>query len=78
VRAWLYRIATNVCLTALGRPVRRMLPSGLGAPSDDPDAEPLLAPGDVAWLEPIPDSLTRPSRAILRRSPPAGRASDSR
>ena len=60
VRAWLYRIATNVCLTALGRPVRRMLPSGLGAPSDDPDAEPRLAPGDVAWLEPIPDSLTRP------------------
>jgi RNA polymerase sigma-70 factor (ECF subfamily) len=59
-RAWLYRIATNVCLTALGRPVRRMLPSGLGAPSDDPDAEPLLARGDVAWLEPIPDSLTRP------------------
>jgi RNA polymerase sigma-70 factor (ECF subfamily) len=59
-RAWLYRIATNVCLTALGRPVRRMLPSGVGAPSDDPDAEPLLARGDVAWLEPIPDSLTRP------------------
>jgi RNA polymerase sigma-70 factor, ECF subfamily len=54
VRTWLYRIATNVCLTALAHRSRRVLPSGLGAPADDPHAEPVLAP-EVAWLQAIPD-----------------------
>jgi RNA polymerase sigma-70 factor (ECF subfamily) len=57
VRAWLYRIATNICLTALRRPVRRVLPSGLVGPSDDPDAPTILAGPEVAWLQPFPDSL---------------------
>ncbi|GGU05363.1 RNA polymerase sigma factor [Streptomyces violascens] len=55
VRTWLYRIATNVCLTALQGRGRRPLPSGLGAPSDDWGA-PLTPALDVPWLEPFPEA----------------------
>lgn len=55
VRTWLYRIATNVCLTNLeGRP-RRPLPTGLGAP-DQGAADPLDSQPEIPWLEPIPDA----------------------
>ena len=57
VRTWLYRIATNVCLTSLSSGHRRLLPSGLGPPSSDPYAPAALAAGEVAWLEPVPDGL---------------------
>jgi RNA polymerase sigma-70 factor (ECF subfamily) len=57
VRTWLYRIATNACLTALQRQSRRPLPSGLGAPSADPLAPPRPEPAGVRWLEPVPDHL---------------------
>jgi RNA polymerase sigma-70 factor (ECF subfamily) len=66
VRTWLYRIATNVCLTALEGRARRPLPSGLGAPSDDPGA-PLTPALDVPWLQPFPDALLDPGvRADMR------------
>ena len=55
VRTWLYRIATNACLTALAGRARRPLPSGLGAPSDEPGA-PLTPALDVPWLQPFPDA----------------------
>jgi len=57
LRTWLYRIATNVCLTAVERRRRRPLPSGLGPPSPDPYAPAPPAPSGVAWLEPVPDRL---------------------
>jgi RNA polymerase sigma-70 factor, ECF subfamily len=61
IRTWLYRIATNVCLTAIERRARRPLPSGLGAPSDDPEA-PLEAAREVPWLQPLPDALITQDR----------------
>ncbi|MDB4881806.1 MAG: hypothetical protein JWL95_572 [Gemmatimonadetes bacterium] len=57
LRAWLYRIATNACLTALEQRKRRALPSGHVAPTPDPDALLVLAGADVEWIEPIPDAL---------------------
>jgi RNA polymerase sigma-70 factor (ECF subfamily) len=66
VRTWLYRIATNVCLTALEGRARRPLPSGLGAPSEDP-AAPLTPALDVPWLQPFPDARVElEARADLR------------
>jgi RNA polymerase sigma-70 factor, ECF subfamily len=56
VRTWLYRIATNVCLTAIERRGRRPLPSGLGGPAEDPQTQ-LVAGPEVPWLQPFPDAL---------------------
>jgi RNA polymerase sigma-70 factor (TIGR02960 family) len=57
VRSWLYKIATNVCLTALQRRRVRVLPSGLSGPYDGPErAASPVAPGEVSWLEPLPDT----------------------
>ena len=66
VRTWLYRIAANACLTALAGRARRPLPSGLGAPSDDPRA-PLTPAFGIPWLQPFPDARFDPgARADLR------------
>ena len=66
VRTWLYRIATNACLTALEGRARRPLPSGLGAPSVDPGA-PLTPAFDIPWLQPFPDArLDVDRRADMR------------
>jgi RNA polymerase sigma-70 factor (ECF subfamily) len=56
MRTWLYRIATNVCLTAIERRGRRPLPSGLGGPAADPDTPP-VAGMEVPWLQPFADAL---------------------
>ncbi|SNX66321.1 RNA polymerase sigma-70 factor [Streptomyces sp. TLI_55] len=68
LRTWLYRIATNVCLTALEARGRRPLPSGLVAASD-----PLgpLVRGENVWLQPLPDSMLEaddPAAAVVNRS----------
>ncbi|WP_280409017.1 sigma-70 family RNA polymerase sigma factor [Nocardia brasiliensis] len=57
VRTWLYRIATNGCLTALESGAHRALPAGLGAASGDPYAEPVLAASWIGWVQPLPDAL---------------------
>jgi RNA polymerase sigma-70 factor (TIGR02960 family) len=59
LRRWLYKIATMVCLTALGTRSRRPLPSGLGAPSDDHRVAVATREPAVAWLQPAPDALFR-------------------
>ena len=56
LRTWLYRIATNVCLTQLEGSERRPLPTGLGAPSSTA-GDPLVRADEVLWLEPVPDSM---------------------
>jgi RNA polymerase sigma-70 factor (ECF subfamily) len=54
VRSWLYRIATNTCLDAIGRRPKRVLPIDYGPASDPHDG-----PGDPVvesvWIEPYPD-----------------------
>ncbi|MFE3194962.1 sigma-70 family RNA polymerase sigma factor [Nocardia sp. NPDC059240] len=66
MRTWLYRIATNACLTALEQRGRRPMPAGLGhAPGEDP-REALVHGGEIPWLQPIPDSLLAdPATAAL-------------
>ena len=63
LRTWLYRIATNACLRAIETRRRRPLPSGLGAPGEDPEGPMTAAMPEVPWLEPIPDALLRPESA---------------
>ena len=73
IRAWLYKIATNVCLTALEPRRIRLLPSGLTGPYDGPDRPPRpVAPGEVSWLEPLPDAWIAPpaddpAAAVIKR-----------
>jgi RNA polymerase sigma-70 factor, ECF subfamily len=64
LRTWLYRIATNVSITAAEQRGRRPLPSGLAGPSA-PDA-PLVE--GVRWLGPLPDdpAAVAAGRAGLR------------
>jgi RNA polymerase sigma-70 factor, ECF subfamily len=69
LRTWLYRIATNACLTALEVRGRRPLPSGVGAASDP--LGPLVRGESAAWLQPLPDSLldgSDPATVAIDRS----------
>ena len=63
LRTWLYRIATNACLRAIENRKRRPLPSGFGAPGEDPQAPPAPDAPEVPWLQPIPDALFAPGVA---------------
>lgn len=72
LRTWLTRIATRVCLDALGARERRARPMELG-PVGTVDDELLALPGE-RWIEPIPDAMALPANsdpselAVLRES----------
>jgi RNA polymerase sigma-70 factor (ECF subfamily) len=54
LRTWLYTIATNVCLNAIARRPKRVLPIDYGpetVPGDDPGT-PIV---ETVWIEPYPD-----------------------
>lgn len=54
-RAWLYKIATNLCLDLLKKVRRRALPMDV-YPASNPD-DPFAPPsGEFPWLEPFPDA----------------------
>jgi RNA polymerase sigma-70 factor (ECF subfamily) len=61
-RTWLYRIATNTCLTALESAPRRAMPQDVTAPitattpASEARATPPSAP-EISWLQPYPDEL---------------------
>ena len=57
LRTWLYRIATNACLRAIETRGKRPLPSGLGAPAEDPEGPLAAIANDIPWLQPVPDAL---------------------
>ncbi|MCW2540947.1 MAG: polymerase sigma factor [Frankiales bacterium] len=57
VRTWLYRIATNLCLTALHHTSRRVLPAGLGPPSADPNVPMQAVTSEMLWIEPFPNTV---------------------
>ena len=61
LRTWLYRIATNVCLDALGDRARRVRPMEERAAGSIDD--PLETRPRTHWLEPIPDARALPSDA---------------
>ena len=54
LRSWLYRIATNTSLDAIGRRPKRVLPPGYTAASDPADG-PGMPLAESAWVEPYPD-----------------------
>ncbi len=59
LRSWLYRIATNVCLSMLGASQRRARPMDLQpAQSADTPLPPPLS--ESVWVEPAPDALVVP------------------
>jgi RNA polymerase sigma-70 factor, ECF subfamily len=55
LRTWLYRIATNVCLDAIARRPKRVLPIDYGPALGPGAAAPEHPLPDAHWVEPYPD-----------------------
>jgi RNA polymerase sigma-70 factor (ECF subfamily) len=54
LRSWLYTIATNVCLNAIQRGPKRVLPVDYG-PAADPHDGPGVPLAESVWMEPYPN-----------------------
>jgi RNA polymerase sigma-70 factor (ECF subfamily) len=73
LRSWLYKIATNACLTWVEARKTRVLPSGLAAACDGPPRAPRPSHlDDAAWLEPLADGWSSlaaddPATIVLSR-----------
>ncbi|MGW5668112.1 sigma-70 family RNA polymerase sigma factor [Micromonospora sp. NPDC003776] len=63
LRSWLYRIATNVCLTMLGSAQRRILPMDLGPAGSGHATHPGEPHPDEIWVGPAPDSRILPENS---------------
>jgi RNA polymerase sigma-70 factor (ECF subfamily) len=57
LRTWLYRIATRAFIKGVERRNRRPLPADLSAPAVDVSAPVRVGAPEVAWLQPVPDSM---------------------
>ncbi|MGK5682063.1 sigma-70 family RNA polymerase sigma factor [Actinoplanes sp. URMC 104] len=72
LRSWLYRIATNVCLTMLGSAQRRARPMDFGGPGDGHATHPGEPRPDEIWVGPVPDgrvlaSVADPAQVVADR-----------
>jgi RNA polymerase sigma-70 factor (ECF subfamily) len=71
LRSWLYRIATNVCLTMLGAAQRRVRPMDLGPAGSGLATDPGEPRPEEIWVGPVPDERlferTDPALVIAER-----------
>ncbi|SCE69630.1 sigma-70 family RNA polymerase sigma factor [Micromonospora mirobrigensis] len=63
LRTWLYRIATNVCLSMLTSAQRRVRPMDLGPAGSGDATDPGEPRPDEIWTGPAPDDRVLPERA---------------
>ncbi len=62
-RSWLYRIATNACLTALRKQPRRSVPEAESTAA--PVGAPLAPPAEeFRWIQPFPTAASSPVEAL--------------
>jgi RNA polymerase sigma-70 factor (ECF subfamily) len=60
LRSWLYRIATNVCLTMAGSAQRRVRPMDLGPAGSGTATDPGAIHPEQIWVGPVPDERILP------------------
>ena len=67
--AWLFRIATNVCLNSFTGAVARAMPMDLG-PAAEPATAALVTRPGATWVGPVPDAwVLAPTATVTRPMP---------